>query len=285
MQRHAGRCRSVQVIVGVAVCVTMTIAPPWARAQGRQGRQGGLPGEATRVFLGLGPKPDTEAAKKGEPIFRQQCEACHGVEGRGGQAPSLLRSPLVLHDEKGEAFEPVLRDGRQGMPPFPALTKDDIYSVSQYIHLQVELTANRGTYDASYASLKGRATGDPAQGEAFFRGAGGCVACHSVTGDLVAIGARFPQAATMKARFLWPSSPGPATITVVTSDGQKISGTIKTITDFDVSLMDATGTYRSWPRSRVTVQIDDPLAGHRAMLPRYSDADINNLAAYLVTLR
>jgi cytochrome c553 len=27
------------------------------------------------------------------------------------------------------------------------------------------------------------------------------------------------------------------------------------------------------------------LTGHRAMLPKYSDADINNLAAYLVTLK
>lgn len=241
-----------------------------------------------RVFLGLGPAPDTEAAKKGEPIYRQQCEACHGIEGRGGQAPSLLRSALVLHDEKGEAFEPVLRDGRPGtpgMPAFPALTKDDVYNVSQYIHLQVELTANRGTYDASYATLRGRPTGDAAKGEAFFRGAGGCTACHSTTGNLAGIGTKFPQVAAMKARFLWPSSPGPVKAAVVLPDGRTVTGTIKTITDFEVSLIDTAGTYHSWSRARVTVRIDDPLAGHRALLPRYSDADINDLAAFLVTLR
>ena len=30
---------------------------------------------------------------------------------------------------------------------------------------------------------------------------------------------------------------------------------------------------------------EDKLAGHRALLPQYSDADIHNLAAYLVTLK
>ena len=33
------------------------------------------------------------------------------------------------------------------------------------------------------------------------------------------------------------------------------------------------------------VEIEDKLAGHRALLPKYSDADIHNLTAYLVTLK
>ena len=56
-------------------------------------------------------------------------------------------------------------------------------------------------------------------------------------------------------------------------------------TDFDISLIDASGKYFSWPRSQVKVELEDKLNGHRAMLPKYSDADINNLAAYLVTLK
>jgi len=33
------------------------------------------------------------------------------------------------------------------------------------------------------------------------------------------------------------------------------------------------------------VVIDDPLEAHFDLLPKYSDADIHNLTAYLVTLK
>jgi cytochrome c553 len=169
------------------------------------------------------------------------------------------------------------------MPALPALTSERSTTCPVKIHLQVELTANRGTY--SVASLKQQPSGDRARGEAFFTGRGGCTACHSITGDLAKIGAKFPQVASMKARMLWPTTPGPARATVVTPAGQRVTGTIRTLTDFDVSIVDGTGAYHVWPRDRVTLEIEDKLAGHRALLPRYSDADINDLAAYLVTLR
>ena len=250
--------------------------------------QGQSAGERTRIFLGLGPAPDEAAARRGEPLYAQLCASCHGPEGRGAQATSLLRSPIVLHDEKGELIGPVLKTGRPGtpgMPPQPTLTDEQIYEIAQYLHLQVELTANRGTYDETYASLRGRATGNPRRGEAFFTGDGGCASCHSVTGDLAGIARRFPQIAALKARFLWPDSPGPKKATVTTRDGETVVGTIRRITDFEISLVDASGTYHYWPRSRVDVEIEDQLVGHRALLPKYSDADINDLAAYLVTLK
>jgi cytochrome c oxidase cbb3-type subunit III len=33
------------------------------------------------------------------------------------------------------------------------------------------------------------------------------------------------------------------------------------------------------------VRMEDKLAGHRALLPKYTDADIHNLTAYLVSLK
>jgi mono/diheme cytochrome c family protein len=239
-----------------------------------------------RVFLGLGPRPDAEAAKKGEPLYQQLCATCHGPQGRGAQAPSLIRSTVVLHDEKGERLAPVIREGKPpGMPPQPGLTNDEIYNLAQYLHLQVELAANRGTYDETYSALKNMPTGDRVAGEAFFKGSGGCTACHSTTGDLARIGARFPQISALKARFLWPSAPGPRRATVTTPSGRTVTGAIRSITDFDISIVDDAGAYHYWPRSAVTVVVEDTLDGHRALLPKYSDADINNLAAYLVTLR
>ena len=131
---------------------------PGARRPGR-GAQG------TREFLGLGPAPDEAAAKKGDSVYKQNCGTCHGQTGRGAQGPNLLRSVSVLHDEKGEEIGPIIKNGRPGMPAFKNLSQDDIYNISQFLKLQVELTANRGTYNTQYSNLREKTTGDSKRGE------------------------------------------------------------------------------------------------------------------------
>jgi cytochrome c oxidase cbb3-type subunit III len=244
---------------------------------------GGRRGPGIREFLGLGPAPDPEKAKRGEPIYLSNCAGCHGKDGRGAQAPGLTRMQLVLHDEKGEKLMPVLKEGRQGMPPFPRLSQDEVFLISQFLKMQIELAANRGTYGATYGDLRNQVTGDAKKGGEFFQA--NCTGCHSATGDLAKIGAKFPQPAALKNRFLWPATPGPARVKVTTPDGKVIEGRVKTNNDFELSLLDADGNYHYWPRHAVKIEIEDKLSGHRALLPKYSDADINNLAAYLVTLK
>ena len=255
---------------------------------GRGGRGGGRGGggrgaAGLRDFLGLGPAPDAGAAKKGEPLYKQNCSACHGDNARGAQGPSLVRSVSVLHDEKGEEIGPIVKAGRPGMPPFPALSQDDIYSLSQYLKLQVELAANRGTYGQSYGDLRNKVTGDPKAGEGFFKA--NCTACHSATGDLAKTGSKFQQAAQLQQRFLWPATQGPAKVTVTTANGTKVTGTVSRDDDFTISLYDAAGEYHNWPRDKVKVETTDTLQGHRALLGKYSNADIHNMTAYLVTLK
>jgi cytochrome c oxidase cbb3-type subunit III len=238
-----------------------------------------------REFLGLGPAPDPAAAKLGEPIYRENCATCHGQNARGAQGPNLVRSPVVLHDEKGEAIGHVVKQGRPqgGMPPFPGLSDSQIYEIAEFIHQQVELAANRGTYRQTYGGLRDQVTGDAEQGKRFF--AAHCAGCHSATGDLAKIGARYPQSSVMLSRFAWPVSTGPVQATVTTGDGAKLTGALLKLDDFDVSLRTPGGEFRSWPRSQVQVAVPDKLAGHRALLPQYTDADLHNVTAYLVSLR
>jgi cytochrome c553 len=200
-------------------------------------------------------------------------------------APDLVRSVVVLHDEKDEEIGALIRNGRPqaGMPPFPGLSQEDIHNISQYLKMQVELTANRGTYGQTYSSLRSQTSGDPRKGQEFFTAH--CVACHSASGDLAKIGAKFPQATTLQARFIWPVHAGPAEATVTAKGGQAITGTVLRLDDFDVALRDSSGDYHYWPRDQVQVQIEDKLAGHRALLPKYSDADLHNVTAYLATLK
>jgi mono/diheme cytochrome c family protein len=147
--------------------------PPVAPVQGRPAGQGrGGAGQSTREFLGLGRAPEAEVAARGEKLYAAACAFCHGPDARGAQGPSLLRSEIVLHDDKGESIGPVVLNGRpdRGMPPMPSTTAVQIVEIAEYLHLLVERAANRGLYGSLYANSI--LTGDPKAGEAFFNGAG-----------------------------------------------------------------------------------------------------------------
>ena len=254
--------------------------------QGPSGRQA----RNTHDSLGLGPVPDAVAAKLGEPLYKANCAACHGVAARGGVGPNLLRSVLVLHDEKGEEISAFLKVGRtaSGMPAFPQFSEAESYQVAEFLHLQVELAANRGLYKQSDQMT----TGDAAKGKAYF--AAYCASCHTVTGaagagDLAGIGKKYAQPAAMLGRIAWPSKRGPREATVTLASGEKLTGTLVHYDDFETSLKVATGTgagaVSSWPTGTVTVVAEDKLAGHRALLPKYSDEDLHNLMRYLLELK
>ena len=174
---------------------------------------------------------------------------------------------------------------RPECPPIRASPRTTCYNIAEFLHLQVELAANRGTYGATYAGVRNQVLGDAAKGKEYFDGAGGCAACHSVTGDLAKIGAKFPQAAALRSRFLWPATPGPPKAKITTRTGESYDAVIRTLNDFDLSFTDAAGTYHYAQRADVKIEYQDKLAGHRALLAKYTDDDIHNLTAYLVTLK
>ena len=90
----------------------------------------------------------------------------------GDIGADLVRAGLVLHDEKGELIGPVIHDGRadRGMPQFASFGDTELSELAEFLHQRVEFAANRGTYQ-----ILNVLTGDPKAGEAWFRGAGGCV--------------------------------------------------------------------------------------------------------------
>jgi cytochrome c oxidase cbb3-type subunit 3 len=273
-------------ILLLSIALAAQEMPPSQGGRGGRGRGGA---QGTREFLGLGPAPDAAAAERGAKVYAPNCAFCHGEKARGAEGADLVRSTLVLHDEKGELIGPLLLQGRpdKGMPAFPSLTEAERNDIAQFLHLQVELAANRGTYRRLNI-----VTGDAKKGEAYFNGAGQCGTCHSATGDLAHIASRFSQPDQLQNRFLFPGGGGfgagperQKKATVTLPSGQTVSGTLKRLDDFNVSIYDSSGNYRSWPRESVTVNIDDNMAKHRELLEHYTDEDIHNLTAYLVTLK
>ncbi|HEY4049884.1 MAG TPA: cytochrome c [Acidobacteriaceae bacterium] len=238
-----------------------------------------------RQFLGLGRQPDRKAASEGAKIFGSSCAFCHGADARGGQGPDLLRSSVVLDDQEGELIGPVVHNGRaaKGMPVFASFTDEQIRDIAEFLHLQVELAANRGTY-----KIQNIVTGNAKAGETYFNGEGKCNTCHSPLGDLAHIGSKL-RPPDLQQAFLYPGvlmrkSTPKATVTL--PDGKTLTGKLKHLDDFSVSLCDADGICHSLPLEKgIKVDVDDKLLFHRQMLDKYTDAQMHDLTAYLVTLK
>jgi mono/diheme cytochrome c family protein len=247
-------------------------------------------------------KEDPAQVARGAKLFADNCAKCHGATAKGFTGKDntdLVRSLYVLDDEKGILLTPPIKNGfpDKGMPP-SSLTDEQIKDVAAWLRVQAYGAGHRVTY-----SFLDVLTGDPKKGEAYFNGPGKCSTCHSATGDLKGIGSRYsPQ--QLQGHWLSPgggrggrgrggaAAPGTIgratrTVTVTLPNGQTVSGALDRIDDFNVALHDSTGAYHSFTRNGDVpkVVVNDPLKVHVDMLKTYTDADIHNVTAYLVTLK
>jgi len=230
-----------------------------------------------------GSKQDPAAVDRGAKVFTAYCAGCHGVAAKGGPgAPDLIRSVLVLDDEKGLLIGPVIREGRpdKGMPRL-GLSEPQIADIVAWLHTRTYAAGHRGTY-----TFQNVVTGDAGKGEAYFKTT--CAGCHSAQKDLAGIGKKY-DALSLQSRWLQPQSgrEHKRNATVTLASGQTISGSIDFIDDFTVGLHDAKGQFHSYARSGSVpaVVITDPIQAHTDLLSKYADSDIHNLTAYLVTLK
>lgn len=231
------------------------------------------------IYPNLPPNQAPAAVAHGKRLFESNCAFCHGADATGGNGgPDLLRSVLVNHDEKGELIVPVIRQGlvSKGMPKF-TLTGTQVSDLVAFLHQRNRDARLRFTY-----KIPNVAVGDAAAGKVYFESH--CASCHSGTGDLAAIVARYP-ADELQQRWLYPPT-GSMDVTLTLASGQKYSGKVKHLDEFDVSLYDGQGTYRSFALTPEThVAVTDPLEPHHKLLEQLSDTDIHNVTTYLETLK
>ena len=236
---------------------------------------------------------DDDAANRGNTVYVAECITCHGTKARGTErGTDLVRSLIVLKDRYGSTIGPYL------MKPHPAnatFTKAQIEDLSHFLHQKVGDTLRTGPYNSVLNVL----TGDPKAGEAYFNGAGKCNSCHSAAKDLAGVAKKydppalqlkfvFPQTVAFGRRGMAANQPKrpQEQVTVTLASGEKTTGTLVMMDDFDVSLRDNTGQYRSYARTPdVKVATLDPYAAHIALLDQYTDKDIHNVLAYLETLK
>ena len=275
-------------------------------ASSRLAAQRGGSGRAGRGVVGIGnsaPSPtsgasfDATQVARGEKTFGEKCASCHRANARGGTGKGiaevdLLRSPMVLDDLGGREIGEFLKFGRpeKNMPKFDLTTQENS-DIAAFLHRQITAASERGTYVRLNVL-----SGDPKAGEAFFNGpVGKCSTCHSATGDMIvgggAVGGRGGRGRGGAVAADPAASPTPSktaiTATVTTKSGEKFTGLPVQVTDFVVVIQPSSGPIKSfvrqgdWPK----VELHNPLQAHVDLLPKYTDADIHNLAAYLVSLK
>ncbi|MGJ5818028.1 c-type cytochrome [Paludibaculum fermentans] len=246
---------------------------------------------------------DDAGAERGKTVYTAECITCHGLNGRGGndtlpaeqRGPDLVRSVLVLHDRYGNEIGPFLaknhplRSGRKGS----SLTTEQVGDLAHFLHQTVYYTLRSGPM----LKVQNILTGDAKAGAAYFNGEGKCSGCHSPTGDLAGVGRKYDPP-TLQTKFLFPRSVGfgragartapvkPVTVAVTLADGTFSEGELVRLDDFNVSLRDAQGQYKSFKITpQVKVVKNDPYAMHVTMLDQYTDKNIHDIVAYLESLK
>jgi cytochrome c oxidase cbb3-type subunit 3 len=223
------------------------------------------------------------AIERGHKQFVQACGFCHGPDATGARGPDLVRSLLVAHDVKGDLIGGVIRQGRpdKGMPAMP-LSDEQVTDIAAFLHARAA-EAIRSSRLPSVYPVERLLTGNAEAGKSFFNGAGGCNKCHSPTGDLDKVASKYSPM-DLEAHMLYPGGQH-TTVVVTLPSGEQIKGPLAHIDDFMIALRDDSGWYRSFTRERVKVEIQDPLAAHRELLGKLTQADVHNLFAYLENLK
>jgi mono/diheme cytochrome c family protein len=233
---------------------------------------------------------DVAAANRGRTVYIAECLTCHGPKARGkDDNPDLIRSVVVLHDRYTSTIGPFLKKGHtmQSGRSSSVLTVAEVSDLTHFLHQRVADTLRSGPYSKVIDVL----VGDAKAGQLYFDAT--CKSCHSATGDLAHIAARFDPP-SLQQRFLFPRSGGfvrgsktaAVTVTVTPANGAPINGSLILADDFNVSLRDASGQYHDFARTpSLKVEIHDPYDIHNQLLDKYTDRDIHNVVAYLATLK
>jgi cytochrome c oxidase cbb3-type subunit 3 len=237
---------------------------------------------------------DAAAVQRGQQAFVLQCAFCHGADARGGAqgGVDLLQAPIVLEDEGGKQLGDFLKVGRpeKNMPKFD-LRPRQVSDLAAFLRSRMGAASSR-SFKVSIL------VGDAKAGADYFNGPGRCTTCHSVTGDLKGIGGKY-EPVMLQGRLVvprgdggYPGSDGPGQdkplrATVTPPSGEPISGAVVYLSDFYVTLKDASGKRQTFVRRGDVpkVEIVDPLHAHVALLRSLTDKDMHDLTAYLSTLK
>ena len=279
-----------------AVAVLTAQGPPPAAQGGRRGG-GFVPGQQR-------PPGDPAQIARGKTLYGISCTGCHGADLRGGDigGPNLLRSQVALSDRNGESIIPIIQGSRKdsGMPAID-MSPADAAAVATYVRSVMETIGRQGMPPSVGQAAPSILVGNAGEGQAYFKAK--CASCHSPTGDLQGIATRIADPKMLQNTWVaggggrggrggrggaaGESSARTVTVTVTLASGERAEGRLVRIDDFLVTVALADGTLRTFRRDGDVpkVEVRDPMQAHRDLLAVYTDKDMHDVTAYLVTLK
>ncbi len=225
---------------------------------------------------------DAEAIRTGMGLYRLNCADCHGVDATGVRGPDITGVWAAGRTDAG-LFQTV-RNGVAGtemIPPRRA-RDDEIWKILAYLRTLATPTAAAAS------------TGDAANGAEIF--GQNCSGCHRVNAaggrlgpDLSRIGSARSRA-TLISHVREGSRPrsnsGYAPVALTTDEGRAVRGVTKNEDMFSIQVMEVEGRIQGYAKDGLEA-LEKP---DGSLMPvfgpdRLSDADLEDLLAYLETLR
>jgi putative heme-binding domain-containing protein len=232
---------------------------------------------------------DAAAIGSGQELYNQTCQVCHGPAGQGDRGPAL-NVPLLAHGSEDADIFRAIRTGIAGtqMPPFPALSDNQVWQLVSYIHSLQGIAPSRAAPDE----------GNAAAGETLLFGTAACANCHEVNGRGGVVGpdlsnaGRYP-AAVLRQKIVNPDAPllqaaggrgasPPVTIVARTQDGRELRGVRRNEDTFSIQMVDAAGQLHLLEKPKLaSFRVEN-----KSLMPgdygaRLSQADLTNLIAFL----
>jgi cytochrome c oxidase cbb3-type subunit 3 len=235
--------------------------------------QGGPPAAAQGAAAGA-----DAAVTLGATLFRARCAECHGADAKGVAGHDLTRLWA-----SGATDDRVFQTVRDGVPntimPSSSAPDSELRAMVAYLR-----------------SLSGPAGSEPVRGNvengARVFGAN-CAECHAINGRGGRLGPDLSRIAQSRAQLTQAiRTPGAATaagyqpVTLALRNGQRVKGTIKGEDAFSIQIMDTNQRLRAFLKST----LDSVVRDTGSLMPefgpnRLSDGDLDDLLAYLGTLR
>jgi len=275
-------------VAAMLLGLTAAILPAQPPQNGSRRAGGFVPGQQR-------PPGDPVEIARGKALYGIDCTGCHGADLRGGDlgGPNLLRSQLALSDQDGELILPIIQGSRQnqGMPAVN-MSREDGLAVAAYVRSIVAMIGRQGMPPSVGQEPPSVLVGDVRAGQAYFDAK--CAGCHSPSGDLKGIATRIPDPKALQNRWVAGGggrrgAPGtqPAAVTITQPSGEKIEGHLIRIDDFLVTIALADSTVHTFRRDGDVPKVDvqDPMKAHRDLLSEYTDKEMHDVTAYLVTLK
>ena len=238
--------------------------------------------------LPIAQESSEEELREGKRLYSFHCGRCHGMAGKGGTGPSLVR-PRLRRAPDQERLQDVIRDGipGTGMPGNSMLVvEEEVVQVAAFV-----LSLGR----QSAAVL----TGDPEHGRSVYKRAQ-CSTCHILDGEGEGIGPELSSVGTrrgveyLRQAILHPGSQMPVdpdgylahlVVRVVTASGEEIVGRRMNEDTFTIQLRDIRNRYHSFRKTEVQAIRREPGMG---LMPTFegvlSDKEIDDLVSYLAGL-